>query len=175
MSFRLGVSQESLKGGFTIAPAGLYKVRLIEFKPRFSKPDPSNPDKPRSINLNARMEVLEHPEFEKPVSIFEGLNQNAGWILQDFCHGFGLPMETDGTESWLPGTWDSKPDFDPSIDSTYFYQGPLTGRIAQVEVAEETYNGKPQNKIRRYFCAVEDCATKFPEIQHSENLLRKGK
>jgi len=43
-----------------------------------------------------------------------------------------------------------------------------------VEVAVDNYNGKDNNKIRRYFCAVPDCATKFPKIRHIADLLKKS-
>lgn len=177
MAFKLAVSKESIEGNRIVVPAGIYKLKLLGFKPKFSKPNPNFLDKPASLNLNAQMEVTEHPEFEKTPMIFEGLNMNAGWILQDFCHAFGFPLEPneDGSEGGaIPGTWDSKPDFDPSKAETYFYVGPLTGRIAQVEVYEDSYNGKPSNKVSRYFCSVDDCATKFPEITHREDLRKKS-
>ena len=126
MSFHLKISNELIEsGGRIIVPTGIYEVRLVDFGPKFSKPKATDFNNTPSLNLNARMEVLGHPEFEKPVYIFEGLNENAYWVYPDFCHGFGLPMESDETKSWLPGNWTSRPDFDPEKAETYFIRGRL--------------------------------------------------
>jgi hypothetical protein len=178
MAFRLGVSKDKIEGAIAL-PAGIYDLKLASFKPKFSKPNPQNPGAPLSLNLNAMMVVVNNPQYdgsngERASAVFEGLNQNAGWIMLDFCHAFGLPLETDGNEYWLPGSWDSDASFDPNNAETYKYVGPLLGRTCRVEVGIETYNGKDTNKVRRYLCAIDDCATKFPEIKHREDLLKKS-
>lgn len=178
-AFRMSISKDKIEGKDAI-PAGIYELKLVSFKPKFSKPNFSNPNAPSSLNLNAMMVVVNNPQHdgsngERPAAIFEGLNQNAGWIMLDFCHAFGLPMETDGNEYWLPGSWDSEANFDQNNAETYKYVGPLVGRVAKVEVGMDSYNGKDTNKVRRYFCAVDDCETKFPEIKHREDLLKRSK
>lgn len=165
----MGISKETIEGK-EVPPAGIYEVRLDSFKPKFSAPKEG---KAPSLNLNAKMSIVNNPEQDGKL-IYEGLNQNAGWVQIDFCHGFGLPMETDGDEYWLPGTWDTDPAFDPTKAETYKYSGPMIGRIAKVELYHDTFNGKVSAKVRKYFCAVDDCTTKFPEITHREDLSRKS-
>jgi len=161
------VSNEKLVG-MDVIPPGQYDVKLVAFNPKKSKDG-------NSVNLNAIMEVVNHPDFAGR-KLFESLNTPGGAFTQpDFVHAFGLPMDTDGKDSWIPGEWDKdKAKFNPDDPSTYVYEGPLVGRTAKVEVAVDNYQGKDNNKIARYFCAVPDCAQKFPEIKHSSNLLRKA-
>lgn len=169
MAYKMVVSKETVEGREVI-PAGIYEVRLVGFKPKWS--DPAKTGKPKSLSLNAKMEVLNHPEFAGRF-VFEGLNMGAGWIQNDFCHAFGYPMETDGNDYWLPGTWDNDPNFNPEVADSYAYKGPLLGQVAKIELAVDSYQGKDNNKVRRYFCAVDDCETKFPEIRHSQDLLKR--
>jgi hypothetical protein len=169
MAFRMTVSKETVEGK-EVVPAGIYDIRLVSFKPKFS--DPAKTGKPKSLNLNAQMEIINHPDHAGR-KVFEGLNQNAGWVQTDFVHCFGIPMETDGTDYWIPGTWDDNPSFDPDNAETYSYKGPLVGMTGKIELAVDSWNNKPNNKVRRYFCSVEDCATKFPQINHSMDLLAK--
>jgi hypothetical protein len=170
MAFKMAVSKETIEGKETI-PAGIYDVRLVSFKPKFS--DPARTNKPKSLNLNARMEIINHPEYAGRF-IYEGLNAKAGWVQTDFCHAFGIPMETDGDSYWIPGIWDSKPDFDQENADSYAYSGPLVGQVAKVELAVDSFNGRDNNKVRRYFCAIDQCETKFPQISHSTDLLKKS-
>lgn len=167
MAFSMKVDNSSLEGFDTI-PQGVYEVKLLGFKPSTSK-------KGDSFNLNPSMEVINHPDLAGR-KVFDTLNSNGAWTWPDFCHAFGLPMETDGQSSWLPGDFEAdKANYNPDKPETWKYQGPLVGRIAKIEVAVDSYQGKENNKIRRYFCAVTDCATKFPKIRHSENLLKGSK
>ena len=173
MAFRMTIAKERIEGKDAL-PAGIYELKLVGFKPKFSKPNPQFPDRQPSLNLNAQFEVVNHPEHDG-AKVYEGLNENASWVTLDFCHALGLPLETDGTDYWMPGTWDSDPGFDPMNAETYKYEGPLLGRVAKVELGTEVFNNKTSNKVRRYFCAVEDCATKFPEIKHRKDLLTRKK
>ena len=172
MAFQMKQSKEQIEGK-EVAPNGIYTLKLVGFKPKKSKEDPANPLKPRTVNLNARMEIVDNPEQEKKV-VYELLNEKS-FMFADFCHAFGLPMETDGESYWLPGEWDSAPDFDADNPETWKYDGPLLGRTCQAEIAVSSFNNRENNKVRKYFCAVDDCATKFPEIRHSENLLSNQK
>lgn len=164
--FSMKVSNEKLEGQ-DVFPAGQYDIKLIKFKPSKAKTG--------SINLNAMMEVENHPDFAGR-KLYDPLNEGGAFTWPDFCHAFGLPMETDGATSWLPGEWNGNPaSFKEDDPTTWVYKGPLLGRKAKVEVAVDNYNGRDNNKIRRYFCAVADCATKFPKIKHIQDLLKNSK
>ena len=167
MAFKMAVSKESIEGK-EVVPPGEYMVRFVEFKPKYSKPkgDGTAP----SLNLNARMEITEGDHVGR--MLFEGLNEKAGWVQNDFCHAFGVPMEHDPeTDTYaIPGIWDGE----EGKPETYTYKGPLTGKVAKVEVAVDSYNNKPNNKIRKYFCAIDNCDQLYPEVKHSQDLL-KGK
>ena len=63
----------------------------------------------------------------------------------------------------LPGNWDGDiAKFKEDDPTTWVYDGPLIGRDAQVEIANDTFNGKVNNKVKRYICAVPDCDTSVP-------------
>jgi hypothetical protein len=173
--FKMSLSKEQVEGK-EVLPAGLYEVRFIKFNPKLSKANAGNPDAERSINLNAEYEVINHPEYATR-KLYEVMNMKSYNIQNEVCHAFGVPLEsgvgdTGEVEYWIPGTWDNKPGFNPADPSTFEYKGPLIGQVAKVEVAVDNYQGRDNNKVRRYFCAIDDCATKFPEIRHSDNLLR---
>lgn len=168
MAFQMKVSNEKLEGQ-DIIPAGQYEVKLVAFKPSKSKGASA------STNLNAIMEVIGHPEFAGR-KLFDSLNVGGSFTWPDFSHAFGLPMETDGTASWLAGAWDGDPaKFKEDDPTTWSYKGPLVGRVGKIEVAVDNYNGKDNNKIRRYFCAIPQCEQKFPKVRHIQDLLKKGK
>jgi hypothetical protein len=160
--FQMKVSNEKLEG-FDVIPPGQYDVKLVSFNPKAAKSG-------TSINLNPCMVVVGHPEFAGR-KVFDSLN--APWIWPDFVHAFGLPMETDGKESWIPGDWNGDPaKYKADDPATWTYKGPLVGRTAKIEVAVDNYQGKDSNKVGRYLCAVADCATKFPKIRHIQNLIK---
>lgn len=166
MPFQMKISNDKLEGQDVIPPQ-VYELKLVAFKPAAAKSG-------ASTNLKPVFEVVSPVEFAGR-KVFDTLNTGGAWMYPDFCHAFGLPMETDGKESWLPGQWDGDASkFKEDDPSTWVYKGPLVGRVAKVEVAVDNYNGKDNNKVRRYFCAVADCATKFPKIKHSEDLLKRG-
>lgn len=167
-AFRMGVSKEAVEGRENINP-GIYEVRLVSFGPKFSKPQEG---REQTLNLNPKMEIINNPDVVNRF-VFDTLNQNA-FYQADFVHCFGVEMEQEGDTYYLPGTWDSDPAFDPAKAETYKYRGPLLGKVGKVEIAIDVYQGKSNNKIRRFFCAVEDCATKFPQIKHSTDLMRKA-
>lgn len=165
-SFQMKVSNDKIEGQ-DVFPAGQYEIKLVSFKPSKAKTG--------STNLNAMMEVVNHPDFSGR-KLYDSLNAGGAFTWPDFVHCFGLPMETDGKESWIPGDWDADATkFNPAEPGTWKYRGPLVGRTGKVEVAVDSYNGRENNKIRRYFCAVADCATKFPKIRHIEDLLKNSK
>lgn len=166
MSFQMKVSNDKIEGQ-DVFPAGQYEVKLVGFKPSKAKTG--------SRNLNALMEVVNHGELIGR-KLYDSLNEGGAFTWPDFVHCFGLPMETDGTDSWIPGDWNGDAaKFNPDDVTTWKYKGPLVGRVGKVEVAVDNYNGKDNNKIRRYFCAVADCETKFPKVRHIQDLLKNSK
>jgi hypothetical protein len=167
--FKMTLSKEQVEGKEAL-PEGIYKVRFIKFSPKSSKD--KGDGSPRSINLNAEYEVTDSPEFAGR-KIFEIANMKSYNIQTEICHGFGVPLEVDPADGsyYIPGTWDNRTDFNPDNPETFEYKGPLTGKIAQIELGITTYNGRNRNQVRRYFCAIDDCANKFPEIRHQTNLI----
>lgn len=168
--FRMTLSKEQVEGKDAL-PEGIYKVRFIKFAPKLSKDKGDGSE--RSINLNAEYEVIDNAEYAGR-RVYELANMKSYNIQTELCHGFGVPLEIDTTDGayYIPGTWDSGASFDATNPETYEYKGPLTGKTAQVELGITTFNGRNRNQVRRYFCAVDDCAAKFPEIRHVQNLIK---
>lgn len=170
MAFKMGVSKEAVEGRENVQP-GIYEVRFISFNPKWSK---EKEGREKSLNLNPKLEIINNPDLVNRF-LFDTLNQNA-FYMADFAHCFGVEMEQEGETYYLPGTWDSDPSFDAEKAETYKYRGPLLGKTGRVEVAiDASYNPqRPTNKIRQWICAIEDCATKFPQIKHNTDLLKKS-
>jgi hypothetical protein len=167
------LSKEQVEGKEAV-PEGIYEVRFLRFNPRLSKAaiEQHAPFDPRNINLNAEYEVVNNPEYAGR-RIYEIASMKSYNIQTEICHGFDVPLDIDENgEYFIPGTWDSRPDFNQELPETYEYKGPLSGKIGKIELAIETFNGRPRNRPRRYFCAIDDCATKFPEIRHVQNLIK---
>lgn len=152
---KITVDKASLEGLPKIPP-GIYEVRFDGFKPKFPK---NNKD---SINLNPQMVVINNPDL-KDRKVPENLNSQAGWVIRDMVHAFGLTMGgADGTE--LPGEFQPPQEQDPA---KWRYVGPLIGRTGRVEVVDaDNGKGGTTAKVKRYFCAVQGCQEK-----HSESLL----
>lgn len=152
--------------GIQPVPAGWYEVRFEGFKPKKAKP-PSD-----SINFNPQLKIINYTSPDgKDHKLMESMNSQAEWIIQDMVHAFGFEAEP------IPGTNDMKPipgDFagDEANPESWVYTGPLQGAVAKVEVVVTSYQGKPQNKIKQWACAVQDCKTKNPKITHSTNLIK---
>jgi hypothetical protein len=140
-----------------LIPPGIVEVKLTGFKPAYSKAG-------TSVNINPVLEVVNSPDHFG-ARIFENLNTGAGFVIKDFCHAFGLKEEDLGNgQISIPGEFDG----DEAKPETWKYSGPLVGRTAQVELAQDEYQGKISNKIRKYICAVPGCTEK-----HSDDLLKK--
>lgn len=170
--FKMSLSKEQVEGK-EVVPEGLYKVRFVKFAPKLSKADTSNPSKERSINLNAEYEIVDHPDHAGR-KIFEVANMKSYNIQTEICHCFGVPLELDPNDDsyFIPGTWDSRQDFDPDNPETYEYKGPLTGKIGMIELAVTSFNGRSRNQPRRYLCGIPTCAQDFPQIRHQQNLVK---
>ena len=118
MAFSMKVSNDAIEG-FDVIPSGHYEVKLVGFAPKTSK-------KGDSFNLNPTMVIVNHTEFTGR-KVFDSLNIGGAFMWVDFCHCFGLPMETDGKESWLPGKFYDGLVAPPPEE--WKYVGPLVGRI----------------------------------------------
>ena len=150
---KLRASKDEITGALPMNE-GLMLVRLDGFKPGYSK------DR-GSISLNPQMRVINHAEYnDRP--IFENLNLKAKWIWKDFCHAFGVALESDKDGDVLfPGNF-TGPDDQPE---KWQYEGPLLGQTGQIYLIQSEYNGVKNNKIRQYICRVQGCSER-----HSNNL-----
>jgi len=158
----MSFSQEKLEG-FKPVPSGVYRVRLVEFKPKMAKSG-------NSVNLNANAVIIGHPEWEKERKVIANLNTSIENFIQDFSHSFGLPMEVqpDGKLS-LPGSWDG----DESKPETWKYNGPLINKEAEWELGPPA-EGFSFNTIRKFICRIPDCAQKYPKIQHANDMAKNS-
>lgn len=154
---KLTVDPEKLK--IKIITPGIYEVQFIKFNPKHNK------DKD-SINLSPRLEVINHPEFNGAFTL-PVLSMKIENFIQDFVHACGLTME-DGE---IPGDWNI-PNGDMSSDpSKWTYNGPLSGRTLHVELVPGEWEGRQRNEVKRFICAVPNCAERFPLIRHSQNMI----
>lgn len=170
--FRMSVSKEQVEGK-ELVPDGIYQVRFIKFSPKLSKPQPGALNSQQSVNLNAEYEILNHPDYAGR-KIFETANMKMYNIQTELCHCFGIPMEFDQSDDmyYIPGTWDTRPDFNPALPETFEYKGPLTGKVGKIELGSRNFAGRDMNAIRRYFCDIPDCAQKYPQVRHVMNLIK---
>lgn len=157
--------------GFQPVPAGIYELRLVGFEPKVST-------KGDSVNLNPVFAITNNadPELNGQVKKFLfGANSKIPAFIQDMVHALGMEMEDySSPKPKIPGTWDGdKSKFKADDFSTYVYSGPLLNRVCKVELIEHDYQGKKSNKIRKFFCNVPQCAERFPEISHSDNVAGK--
>lgn len=146
---KITFSKESL-AGVPPVPDGVYDLRLEGFEPSLSKSKDS-------VNLNPILTVVNHPT-ENGKRVFINLNTKAGWIIESFCHCFGLPLVDDGSGNMtIPGDFQG-PDDDPE---KWQYVGPLTGLVGKAFVKATTFNGKTNNKVDQFMCALGSaCNTK---------------
>ena len=160
-------NQEELEGLKPVA-AGVYQVRFGGFKPKLAKSG-------LSINLNGIGIVVNNPQHDGR-QIWANLNNSIPAFIQDFVHSFGVEMEDQlGSDPSLPGIFDANPaTFDETKPETWLYLGPLTNKIATWEVGETLYLGKPKNEIIKFICSVPDCASLFPNVQHSHDMRKKS-
>lgn len=173
MAFKFKLDQTKLEGQQPVAQ-GTYKVLFLGFSPAFSK-SANQVTGRKSINLNAKVKILDHPEFEKDHIVFAPLNEGVQSFIQDFVHSFGLEMEDQlSPEPTIPGTFDAdKSKFKEDDPTTWTYSGPLTNKTALWELGVKDYQGRPTQTIKRFICSVKDCATRFPKISHSKDMAKK--
>lgn len=165
MAFQMSYQKDELTGAPPV-PSGWYTVQLKEFRPRASKDG-------QSVSLNAELAIVSPTEYEKR-RVFASLNSKAGFIIFDFVHGTGMPMEevqdefagTEKANLTIPGIFDGQDQF-PDDPTQWKYVGPLQNKTLEVELAETEYQGKKRNEVRQFKCAVPDCTEK-----HSTNLIK---
>lgn len=167
--FKMKYDQEKLEG-LQPVPAGIYKVLFVGFNPKKSKPNIAKGGA-QSLNLNAKVKILDHPEFETERFVIANLNEGIPSFIQDFVHSFGLEMEDQlGDNPMLPGNWEG----DESNPETWKYHGPLTAKTAEWELGIKDFQGRPSQSIKKFICAVPNCATRFPKVRHSQDMAKNG-
>ncbi len=157
---KMGVDPEKLKAPKPAA-AGWYKLKFKGFKPKRGAKDKD------SINFNAEFEIVEATPEDNGKKVYATLSTKFERALADFSHGLGFPMNPDGT---FVGNWQTDPKDAENVEK-YQYAGPLLGKTAKVELVVESYQGNEKNSIKQFVCAIDGCATKFPEIKHMTNLI----
>ena len=169
MPFSMKFNKEQLQGR-PPAPPGWYTIQFKHFKPAVAG------DQKDSVSLNPEFSIVGNGS-EEGKKVFASLNSKAGWILFDFVHAFGLPMEeiqdgNQGTEAasyTIPGVFENADKF-PDDPKQWKYLGPLANKVIEVELAITEYQGRQRNEIRQFRCAVPDCHEK-----HSTNLISSSK
>ena len=153
---KIKIKKESLEGPKRIPP-GIYTLRFDGFEPAWTKAKDS-------YNLNPVMKIINHPELNDR-RVYDNLNSNAGWIMHDLCHCFGVPLAGTADDPELPGEFTPAGETDPT---KWKYRGDLSGQTGQVEVAEATSNtGKTYINVKRYLCQIPGCTDR-----HSDNLIK---
>jgi len=168
MGFKMNFNKEDISGKPPVPP-GWYTIQLKGFKPKVAG---ENKD---SLTMNPEMTIVGNQEFENR-RVFNNLSSKAGWIMLDFHHGFGVPMEVvqdgnEGTEAeqyTMAGTFEKINEFPDDPSQWGKYIGPLTNKTASVELAVTEFQGRQRNEIRQFKCAVPGCQEK-----HSTNLIGK--
>lgn len=151
-------------------PQNIYKLRLTGFKPKKSKDG-------ESVNFNPEFTFIDPGQkWDGKVLKYAFVGSaKVPSLLQDMVHATGEVMEVDENDpdapASMPGIWDAdQVKFKPDDPSTWVYQGPLLNKDLQAELYIDDYNGQKNNKILRFICAVPNCETRFPKIEHSKNM-----
>jgi hypothetical protein len=177
MSFKFKVDNEKLQG-IEPVPQGIYKLRLVGFNPKHAKPKQGS-DISESVNFNPEFEIVAPGTKYDGRSLKYAFSANTkipNWI-QDMVHGLGMEMEgydpnNPESEASIPGIWDADAaKFNRQDASTWTYQGPLLNKECNAELYITEYNGRKNNSILRFICAVPKCNERFPKIQHSDKMV----
>ena len=168
MAFKMSFDKTTLKRPEPV-PNGIYELRLIGFEPVTASSG-------ESTNLYPVFEFVapgEKYDAKKLKYAFVG-NSLVPQLLQDMTHALGELMEEDPDPNMpdsMPGIFDTdKLKFNPKDPSTWVYSGPLLNKTLKAELYMENCKGRDSNKVLRFFCAIPNCAERFPKIQHSENM-----
>jgi hypothetical protein len=174
MPFKMGMSKEDLTGPPPIPP-GVYFLQVTNFKPKVSR-------KGDSLNYNAEFTVTQHPQYDGR-KVFSSLNTGFAVGIRDFVHACGIDMELvhvpstaeedQHDEFTLPGMFEDSDKYPDNPEKWGRYLGPLTNKIFKAELAIVNPPGyKPKNEVRVYSCAYPGCATEYPDVKHSQNLIK---
>lgn len=169
----MGMTKEDLSGPPPV-PQGVYELQVTNFKPIVAKSG-------TSLNYNLEATIVNNPQYEGR-KVFHPLNTSFGVAIRDFVHATGIDMEVQlvlttadtpqHEEFVLPGIFEgaaANPD-DPTKWGKYL--GPLTNKVFKAELAVTSYQGRPKNEVRVFYCAFPGCATVYPEMKHSQNLIK---
>jgi hypothetical protein len=162
MAFKMNFNKDDISGKPPVPP-GWYTLQFKQFKPKVAG------EKKDGFMLNAECAVVGNQEHEGR-KVFIGLSNKAGWVLNAFCHGCGVPMEviqdgnqgTEAEETCLPGTFEFIEKFPDDPSQWGKYVGPLTNKTLEAELFIDNYQGRESNKVRQFRCAVPGCQEKHP-------------
>lgn len=146
-----------------ISTEGIYDLQFKGFRPKRNKAGDS-------VNLNPYFEVINDP-VNQGVPVFFVASMKMPSAIQDFVHAFGFTMLEGSSpdEVEIPGDWDMPEQNKPE---TWKYTGPLSGRVIKALLMPTDYQGRAQTGLKAFICAVENCPSKYPGINHSKNLLK---
>jgi len=156
---KMGVDPEKVKAPKPV-PGGWYELKLTGFKPKWDKSK-------TGILLNAQLEIVNNTAENNGKKCYMGLSNKFDRVYADFAHGFGFPLNPNGT---LPGDFVPDPA-DPSNVEKAQYKGPLLGKIMKVELVVTSYQGNERNEVNQIMCKIDQCAVKFPEIKHLTRIV----
>lgn len=145
------ISKENFEQKKKLTP-GIYPMRFDGFEQQYAKSG-------ESINLRPVLIIVNNADY-KDRRVLEWLNTLGHRAIIDFHHCFGQQVPEEFEEIPFNNI------DDPKIEN-WKYAGELTGRIGQVELAENASDGKVYINVKRYLCAFPGC-----KLKHSENLLR---
>ena len=173
MAFQVGAFKSQLTGPPPV-PTNIYTLQLVGFRPKVAA-------KGDSLNYNAEFKILDDPQYNDS-KVFFSLNTKFFVATRDWVHATGneceisqmLNPETGVVEDFetMPGFFEDADKFPEDPTKWGAYRGPLTNATFKAEVILTSYQGKPKNEIRQFFCAVPDCATKYPDMKHLTNLIK---
>jgi len=165
---KMGVNPEQTKAPKPV-PGGWYDLRLKGLVAKFSKSG-------KGYNYEAYLNVVNNKaEYNDSFCLFRMNNGfKQAMMSNDFVHGLGFELETDGS---FPGDWTVKDAAkDPNAPDFYDgaqYSGPLLGKVMSAELITTVYDGIERNDVKQIRCKVADCATRFPDIRHLTDLIGK--
>lgn len=172
MAFKMSLSKEDLSGPPPV-PNNIYWLETTGFRPKASKNG-------QYLNYNAEFTIVDNPEYDGR-KLFHPLTTGFAVAIRDFVHATGIDMEkvltTDENgieveDFILPGMFKDQDKFPGDPTKWGAYIGPLLRKKFQAEVVTTEYNGKPKNEIRAFFCTLPNCATLYPDMKHSQNLIK---
>jgi hypothetical protein len=172
-------------------PNGIYTFEITGWDMKWSKakgPDGKATDADdlnpatRSLNYNPQLKVIEDEQGnfvdEKKFNrVFFNVNSKAGWIVNDLCHGCGIDvqfLEPGNPKSpfTIPGTIDGD-DTQPTL--TWNFVTPLNSARFKAVIERTMSSQKEYANIKSILCTFPNCASIYPKMQHSKNLLSKTK